>query len=108
MSKEFDEEGRWLASLDLIGVFKRGSKCISITKGDVACLSDRLWLNDTAIDLGIQLIIGAELEATKPLSESQPQTRLLERFHAFSIYFSIRLHQVFLAACLILHATPAT
>ena len=107
LSGEFDQEGRWKPSGEVIGVFKRGSSYIRITKGDAVCLGDGVWLNDTAIDLGIQLILGDELEVTKAPSESQHLMRLCERFHAFSIYFSIRLHQVPLAACLTLHAAPA-
>jgi len=109
MKDEFDEEGRWLASGEVIGVFRRGSSYIRITRGDAACLDDGLWLNDAAIDLGIQLIIDAELNVTEHLSDSQPQTLpVCERVYAFSVYFSIRLRQVPLAVCLPLHAFPAT
>ena len=104
MKDEFNEEGRWLASGEVIGVFRRGSSYIRITRGDAACLDDGLWLNDAAIDLGIQLIIDAELNVT----EQPPTLPVCERVYAVSVYFSIRLRQVPLAVCLPLHAFPAT
>jgi len=55
---------------------------IYLQKRDISCLEPGAWLTDSIVDFGIQVTLRNELEDK------------IDRIYAFSVLFSIRLHQV--------------